>query len=214
MRYEVWGVIISVRKLDLSFPGERPLYYYVYMATLFVAAAAAADPSLDVRIGANNKAAEAKLQAGIDEQAPLASTPDDMQVLWELVKSNRAVEAKLKARADEQAAQIGELTQEIDALMQPKVVAVTAAGQQVLEQAAQGQARRLDDESESSASCCRRTNDGVCGVHVTEECTSLYECMPPWRSKLSTRMTPPVCYSRGRVPCRDRSGGEEQHRRV
>ena len=179
------------------------------VATLLVAAAAAADPSLDVRIGANHKAAEAKLQAGIDEQAPLASIPDDMQVLWELAKASRAVEAKLKARVDEQAAQIGELTR---SLMQPKVVAVTTAGQQVLEQSAHGQARRL---SESSASqCCRWTNDGVCGVHVTEECTSLHECMPPWRSKLSTRMTPPVCYSRGRVPCRDRSGGEEQHRRV
>ena len=151
-------------------------------STLLVAAAAAADPSLDVRIGANNKAAEAKLQAGIDEQAPLASTPDDMQVLWELAKASRAVEAELKARVDEQAAQIGELTR---SLMQPKVVAVTTAGQQVLEQSAQGQARRLDPESESSASCCRWTNDGVCGVHVTEECTSLHECMPPWRSKLS-----------------------------
>ena len=96
------------------------------MATLLVAAAAAADPSLDVRIGANHKAAEAKLQAGIDEQAPLASTPDDMQVLWELAKASRAVEAELKARVDEQAAQIGELTR---SLMQPKVVAVTTAGQ-------------------------------------------------------------------------------------
>ena len=63
-------------------------------STLLVAAAAAADPSLDVRIGANNKAAEAKLQARIDEQAPLASTPDDMKVLWELAKASRAVDAK------------------------------------------------------------------------------------------------------------------------
>ena len=57
------------------------------MAALFVVATATADPSLDERNSAP-QAAEDKLQAGIDEQAPLPSTLDDMQVLRELVSSS------------------------------------------------------------------------------------------------------------------------------
>ena len=119
------------------------------MIALFVAVAA--DSSLSERIRAN-QAAEVKLQAVIEAQAraqaALASSPNDTQALMELVKANRAVEATM-ARFEEQAAQISELTRQTDALRQPRAAAVTAAGQQVLEQA-QRYEQRLSELSASS----------------------------------------------------------------
>ena len=92
----------------------------------------------------------------------------------ELAKADRAV---LKARVEEQAALIDQLTRQVDELRQPKAVAVTAAGRQVLEPA-QGHARRLSE----SASCCRWTNSDACGSDVTFKCTELHECTPGRRS--------------------------------
>ena len=122
-------------------------------------------------------AADAKPNARVEEQAAQVDqlgTLDDIQALMELAKADRAV---LKARVEEQAALIDQLTRQVDELRQPKAVAVTAAGRQVLEPA-QGHARRLSE----SASCCRWTNSDACGSDVTFKCTELHECTPGRRS--------------------------------